>query len=65
MSDDIRVGHLVTPELLTALDKVFPLLPARLSDSERLIFLRSGHREVVDFLKNQYERRIAQAAGDE
>jgi hypothetical protein len=60
-SDVPHIGHLVTPELLTALDRVFPLLPPDLDDSERKIFAAAGSRRVIDFMRRQFDERVANA----
>lgn len=56
-----HLGHLVTPDLLKALREVFPFNRPLPSDTERVIFLRSGHQEVIEFLAQQYEERFTQA----
>ena len=64
MRESPRVGTLVTAELLAALDEVFPQTLPSINDSERKIFTVVGHRQVVDWLRAQYEERAEEALGD-
>lgn len=55
---ELRIAHLIKPELIAALHKQFPYHRPRASDTERQIFLASGREEVIEFL----EQQLAQAA---
>jgi hypothetical protein len=63
MDEAIRIGHLVTPELLKALREVFPLSRPLPSETERHIFLKSGQQEVIEFLEAQQAESLQQALG--
>jgi hypothetical protein len=58
---EVRIGHLVTPELIIALRKVFPLSRPQATDTERTIFLKSGNQEVIEFLERQRDDAIEQS----
>lgn len=57
----LPIGALVSPQLLAALDEVFPQTLPRMTDSERQIFRVVGHREVIDYMRAQFDRRFEQA----
>jgi hypothetical protein len=59
-----RIGHLISPELLEALRTAFPLKPPRLDETERQIFMKVGQQSVVDFLQYHLDNRVAQALGN-
>jgi len=61
MSDDIRIGHLVTDDLLAGLKQAFPLNRPRASDNERTIWIKSGNQEVIEFLEFQRGETFQQA----
>ena len=61
MTQPSNLGQHGSQELLDGLKKVFPLSRPSLTDTERRIFLRSGHQEVIEFLENQFNERFAQA----
>ena len=42
--------------LIEELDKIFPLLPPDLNDSEREIWFKAGQRDVVKFINTLKER---------
>lgn len=48
----------VNEALVDALDKAFPLTSPSLSDSERLIFVRVGQRQVIEFLREQSRQQL-------
>jgi hypothetical protein len=58
---EVQIGHLVTPELITALRKVFPLSRPQATDTERSIFLKSGNQEVIEFLERQRDDALEQS----
>ena len=43
--------------LIEELDKIFPLLPPDLNDSEREIWFKAGQRSVVKCLLTKYEEQ--------
>lgn len=53
-TDEIKIGHLISAELLTALKQAFPLDRPRERDSERSIWIKSGNQEVIEFLTYQH-----------
>jgi hypothetical protein len=56
-----RIGHLISPQLLAVLDEVFPQTLPDVKDTERQIFLVSGRRQVVNYLRQQHDERFEQA----
>jgi len=58
--DEIRIGHLIKPELLAALAQVFPLRRPLPEESERHIWIHSGNQEVLEFLQRQYDETLTQ-----
>ena len=60
-TDDIRIGHLISAELLAALKQAFPLDRPRERDSERSIWIKSGNQEVIEFLAFHHGESISQA----
>lgn len=63
--DRTKVGPLVSLELLTALDALFPLTNPRLSDAMPAIQRRAGARDVIDFLRDAYDTRLEEATKDD
>jgi hypothetical protein len=43
----------IPESLVAALDKAFPLTSPSLTDTERIIFVRVGQRQVIEFLREQ------------
>jgi hypothetical protein len=58
-----QIGHLVSAELIAALEKVFPLRRPLPTDDERGIWIKSGNREVIEFLQAQHDAAIEQSLG--
>jgi hypothetical protein len=59
--DTIRIGHLISAELLTALKAAFPLDRPRERDSERSIWIKSGNQEVIEFLAYHHGETFQQS----
>ena len=60
MSQHVRLGLLLTTDLLDALEGLCPARPPDPKDSEREIWMKAGERRLVEVLKAKYE----EAAGE-
>lgn len=47
----------IPKELLDALESMFPGLPPRLDDTERMVWFKAGQHSVVEFVKEQHQRQ--------
>jgi hypothetical protein len=54
------LGQLISQELLDGLKRTFPMYRPQVSDSERVIFMRSGQQEVIEFMERQFNERFEQ-----
>lgn len=50
-----RIGLLLTPELLEALEELWPLESPRLKDTDREIWFKVGQRDVVETLHAKFK----------
>lgn len=57
MSDSLssRIGSLVTPDLLKALDELYPLRLPDPKDSLAELWIKVGERRIVDVLRSKFE----------
>ena len=60
-TDDIRIGHLISADLISALKAAFPLSRPKLLDHERSVWIKSGNQEVIEFLEHQRGETLQQA----
>lgn len=58
--DHLKIGHMISADLIKALREVFPLQRPLPSDPERVIWIKSGQQEVIEFLTSQHEETIKQ-----
>lgn len=58
-----RIGHLLTPELLDELAKLFPSRCPNLKDSEREVWYHAGQASVAEVLRTKYEAAQEDADG--
>jgi hypothetical protein len=49
------LGLLLSPELLEAIEELFPLRPPLLSDSDRQVWYKAGQHNVVEVLRAKFE----------
>ncbi len=50
-----RIGILLTPELLQALEELYPLRPVNLKDSDREIWFKAGQYSVTEVLRAKFD----------
>lgn len=63
MNHTNRVGHLLTPELLDALDKLYPARGPDPRDSDREIWMKAGERRVIEVLRAKYQEATEEPQG--
>ena len=50
-----RLGILLSPELLEAIEELFPLRPPLMTDSDRQVWFKAGQYSVVEVLRSKFE----------
>lgn len=53
-STPLRIGALISPELLKELDALYPDRCPDPDDTERMVWVKVGERRVVNFLKSAF-----------
>ena len=50
-----RLDILLSPELLEAIEELFPLRPPLMTDSDRQVWFKAGQYNVVEVLRSKFE----------
>ena len=63
MSSPLYIGALIRPELMEALERLYPARPPNPQDSEREIWMKAGERRLVEVLKSKYQEASDELVG--
>jgi hypothetical protein len=63
MSQPYYLGVLIRPELMEALEQLYPARPPNPQDSEREIWMKAGERRLVEVLKAKYQEATDELVG--
>lgn len=58
----MRIPH-ISKELIEFLEETYPLRSPRMDETERSIFARAGHQQVIDTLRKLHEDQVEKSLG--